>query len=36
MNRPLQTKLISIIHPVLNASGYDLVYLRFPLEQGGW
>ncbi len=36
MNRPLQTKLISIIEPVLNASGYDLVDIRFLLEQGGW
>jgi len=33
---PLQTKLISIIEPVLNAAGYDLVELRFLLEQGGW
>jgi ribosome maturation factor RimP len=33
---PLQTKLISIVEPVLNAAGYDLVDLRFLLEQGGW
>ncbi len=33
---PLQTKLIAIIEPVLEASGYELVDLRFTLEQGGW
>jgi ribosome maturation factor RimP len=33
---PLQTKLISIVEPVCNAAGYDLVELRFALEQGGW
>jgi len=33
---PLQTRLISIIEPVLEAAGYELVDLRFALEQGGW
>src|SRR4051812_36550315 len=33
---PLQSKLIAIIEPVLEASGYELVDLRFTLEQGGW
>lgn len=33
---PLQTRLISIVEPVCNAAGYDLVDLRFLLEQGGW
>ncbi len=32
---PLHTKLISIVEPVLNAAGYDLVELRFLVEQGG-
>ncbi|MBA3465523.1 MAG: ribosome maturation factor RimP [Deltaproteobacteria bacterium] len=32
---PLQTKLISIVEPVCNAAGYDLVELRFVTEQGG-
>jgi len=32
---PLQTKLISIVEPVCNAAGYDLVELRFLTEQGG-
>ncbi|MBA3541027.1 MAG: ribosome maturation factor RimP [Deltaproteobacteria bacterium] len=34
--RPLLQKLISIIEPVLEADGYELVDLRFILEQGGW
>jgi ribosome maturation factor RimP len=33
---PLHAKLISIIEPVLNGSGYELVDLRFVLEQIGW
>lgn len=33
---PLQTKLISIVEPVCQAAGYDLVDLRFLLDQGGW
>src|SRR3569623_2997366 len=33
---PLHTKLISIIEPVLHQSGFELVDLRFVLEQGGW
>ena len=35
-SKTLQTKLISIVEPVCNAAGYDLVDLRFLLEQGGW
>jgi ribosome maturation factor RimP len=33
---PQQTRLISIVEPVCNAAGYDLVDLRFLLDQGGW
>lgn len=33
---PVHTKLISIIEPVLQQSGFELVDLRFILEQGGW
>ncbi|MBV8761229.1 MAG: ribosome maturation factor RimP [Deltaproteobacteria bacterium] len=33
---PLHTKLISIIEPVLEQSGFELVDVRFTLEQGGW
>lgn len=33
---PLQQRLISIVEPVLQAGGYDLVDLRFLLDQGGW
>ena len=33
---PLQNRLISIVEPVLVAAGYELVDLRFTLEQGGW
>lgn len=33
---PQQTRLISIVEPVLQAAGYDLVDLRFLLDQGGW
>jgi ribosome maturation factor RimP len=33
---PLHQKLIQIIEPVLAQSGFELVDLRFVLEQGGW
>lgn len=33
---PLHTKLISIIEPALQAQGFELVDVRFLLEQGGW
>ncbi len=33
---PLQTRLISIIEPVVNAAKLELVDVRFLLEQGGW
>jgi ribosome maturation factor RimP len=33
---PLQQHLISIVEPVCEAAGYELVDLRFLLEQGGW
>ena len=33
---PLQQRLISIVEPVCVAAGYELVELRFVLEQGGW
>ena len=33
---PLQTRLISIVEPVVQANGLELVDLRFLLEQGGW
>jgi len=33
---PQQERLISIVEPVLVAAGYELVDLRFLLEQGGW
>jgi ribosome maturation factor RimP len=33
---PLQQRLISIVEPVCQAAGYELVDLRFTLEQGGW
>lgn len=35
-NTPQITKLISIIEPVVIHSGYELVELRFVLEQNGW
>jgi ribosome maturation factor RimP len=34
--RQLQQRLISIVEPVCQAAGYELVELRFLLEQGGW
>src|SRR5437868_7893428 len=33
---PLQQRLISIVEPVCQAAGYELVDLRFTLEQCGW
>jgi len=33
---PLHNRLISIIEPVAQAAGFELVELRFVLEQGGW
>jgi ribosome maturation factor RimP len=33
---PLQQRLISIVEPAVNAAGYELVDLRFVLEQIGW
>jgi ribosome maturation factor RimP len=33
---PLQQRLISIVEPVLVSAGYELVDLRFLLEQSGW
>ena len=33
---PLYQKLISIIEPVLEGAGFELVDLRLVLEQGGW
>ena len=36
MSRAIHQKLISIIEPVLEASGFELVDVRLVLEQGGW
>lgn len=33
---PLHQKLISIVEPVVQGAGFELVDLRFLLEQGGW
>lgn len=33
---PLHQRLLSIVEPVCEAAGYELVELRFVLEQGGW
>ena len=33
---PLQNRLISIVEPVVQSAGLELVDLRFLLEQGGW
>jgi ribosome maturation factor RimP len=33
---PLHQRLISIVEPVCKAGGFELVDLRFVLEQGGW
>lgn len=34
--RPLQHRLISIVEPVCEAAGFELIDLRFVLEQSGW
>ncbi len=33
---PLHQRLLSIVEPVCEAAGYEVVDLRFVLEQGGW
>ncbi|HEY0192392.1 MAG TPA: ribosome maturation factor RimP [Kofleriaceae bacterium] len=33
---PQYQRLLSIVEPVLQAAGFELVDLRFVLEQGGW
>jgi len=33
---PLQQRLITIVEPVCHAAGFELVELRFLLDQGGW
>jgi ribosome maturation factor RimP len=33
---PLHQRLIAIVEPAVQAAGYELVDLRFVLEQGGW
>jgi ribosome maturation factor RimP len=33
---PLRQRLIDIVEPVCQAAGYELVELRYVLEQGGW
>ena len=33
---PLHQRLITIIEPVLQSAGFELVDVRFVLEQGGW
>jgi ribosome maturation factor RimP len=33
---PLHQRLIQIVEPVVASSGFELVDLRFLLEQGGW
>jgi len=33
---PQHQRLLSIVEPVCQAAGYELVDLRFLLEQGGW
>jgi ribosome maturation factor RimP len=33
---PLHQRLISIVEPVIQGAGFELVDLRFVLEQGGW
>jgi len=35
-HHPQQDRLISIVEPVCVSAGYELVELRFVLEQGGW
>ena len=36
MSHPLRKRLIEIVEPAVVASGFELVDLRFLLEQGGW
>ncbi|HWO22492.1 MAG TPA: ribosome maturation factor RimP [Kofleriaceae bacterium] len=33
---PLHDRLVSIVEPVCKAAGFELIELRFLLEQGGW
>jgi ribosome maturation factor RimP len=33
---PLHQRLIAIVEPAIEAAGFELVDLRFALEQGGW
>jgi ribosome maturation factor RimP len=33
---PLHSRLVSIVEPVCRSAGFELVDLRFVLEQGGW
>jgi ribosome maturation factor RimP len=33
---PLHQRLISIVEPVCEAAGFELLELRYVLEQGGW
>ena len=33
---PLHSRLISIVEPAVQGAGFELVDLRFVLEQGGW
>jgi ribosome maturation factor RimP len=33
---PLHQRLIAIVEPAIEAAGFELVDLRFVLEQGGW
>jgi ribosome maturation factor RimP len=33
---PLHQRLVTIVEPALQAAGFELVDLRFVLEQGGW
>src|SRR5689334_23337507 len=33
---PLHQRLITIVEPAIQAAGFELVDLRFVLEQGGW
>lgn len=33
---PLHSRLVSIVEPVCHAAGFELVDLRFLMDQGGW
>ena len=35
-HNPTVQRVISVIEPAVTAAGYDLVDVRFTLEQGGW